>query len=48
MANYVTKSVPISYTKLNGGLNTNSGPLGLEENDSSDLQIVHWPFKTSI
>ena len=40
MANYVTKSVPISYTKLNGGLNTNSGPLGLEENDSSDLQNI--------
>ena len=40
MANYVTKSVPVSYTKLNGGLNTNSGPLGLEENESPDLQNV--------
>ena len=38
--NYTTQPVPLSYTKLNGGLNTNSGPLGLEENESPDLQNI--------
>lgn len=37
---YISGSVPISYRKMSGGLNTTSGPLGLEENESPDLQNI--------
>ena len=37
---YKSKSVPVSYVKLNGGLNTTSGPLGLQDNESPDLQNI--------
>jgi len=37
---YSTDSVPVNYRKLNGGLNTTSGPLGLEDNESPDLQNI--------
>lgn len=38
--NYTTKSVPINYKRLNGGLNSTSGPLGLQDTESSDLQNI--------
>ena len=34
---YVSTSLPIGFSKHNGGLNSTAGPLGLEENESSDL-----------
>lgn len=34
---FTTPSVPISDKNFNGGLNSTSGPLSLENNDSSDL-----------
>ena len=34
---FTTKSVPIGFKKLNGGLNSTAGPLGLEPNEFSDL-----------
>ncbi|MBU2177432.1 MAG: hypothetical protein KJ556_20260 [Gammaproteobacteria bacterium] len=37
---FTTPSVPFSFKKFNGGLNTTSGPLGLEDNESSDLQNI--------
>ena len=35
--NYISKSSPISFIKLNGGLNSTGGALGLDNNESSDL-----------
>jgi len=37
---FTTQSVPISFKKLNGGLNSTAGPLGLEANEFSDLLNV--------
>jgi len=37
---YTTASVPISDKILNGGLNTTAGALGLQNNESSDLQNI--------
>ena len=37
---YTTKSVPQTHTLLNGGLNSTAGPLGLKDNESSDLQNI--------
>jgi len=37
---YTSPSISASYKQLNGGLNTTSGPLGLQENESPDLQNV--------
>lgn len=34
---FSTASVPISFKKLNGGLNSTAGPLGLEQNEFSEL-----------
>ena len=45
---YTTRSIPVSYKQLNGGLNTTSGPLGLEENESPDLQNVDFDKYGSI
>ena len=38
--NYTSQSVPASHKALNGGLNSSSGPLGLQDNESSDLQNI--------
>lgn len=35
-----SQSVPVGYTSFIGGLNSTSGPLGLQNNESSDLQNV--------
>lgn len=42
MANiaYTTTTVPFSDNLLNGGLNSTAGPLGLANNESSDLQNI--------
>lgn len=40
MAKYTSPSLAVSYKKHNGGLNSTSGPLGLEENESYDLANV--------
>jgi len=37
---YSTSQIPLAYKKLNGGLNTTSGPLGLQANESPDLQNI--------
>ncbi len=37
---YSTDKIPFSYKKLNGGLNTTSGPLGLADNESPDLKNI--------
>src|SRR3990167_228979 len=37
---YQTDNVPIAITKFGGGLNTASGPLNLEDNESNDLRNV--------
>ena len=37
---YTTRSVPISDKVLNGGLNSTAGALGLQNNESSDLQNI--------
>jgi len=37
---FTTRSVPVGDLKLNGGLNSTAGPLGLQENESSDLQNI--------
>ena len=37
---YTTKSIPVSSKAFNGGLNSTSGPLNVQENESSDLQNV--------
>ena len=37
---YTTRSVPISDKLLNGGLNSTAGALGLQNNESSDLQNI--------
>ena len=37
---YTTPSVPVSDKILNGGLNSTAGPLGLQNNESSDLQNI--------
>lgn len=37
---YVSKPVPVAYKKLNGGLNSTSGPLGLQDNEASDIQNI--------
>ena len=37
MTTYQTDNVPVSITKFGGGLNTASGPLNLQDNESSDL-----------
>jgi len=37
MTNYKSEDIPISIVKLGSGLNTASGPLNLQENESSDL-----------
>lgn len=34
--------VPITFKTLGGGLNTTSGPLGLQDNESSDLQNIEF------
>jgi len=34
---FTTPSAPLSIKKLNGGLNSTAGPLGLEQNEFSDL-----------
>lgn len=34
---YTSSTVPISFKKMNGGLNSTAGPLGLEKNEFSDL-----------
>lgn len=34
---FTSKSVPVPFKKLNGGLNSTAGPLGLEQNEFSDL-----------
>lgn len=34
---FSSKSVPVNFKKLNGGVNTTAGPLGLEANEFSDL-----------
>ncbi len=34
---FTTSSSPLSFKKLNGGLNSTAGPLGLEPNEFSDL-----------
>ena len=38
--NYTTPSVPIASKQFNGGLNSTAGPLGLQDNESSDLQNI--------
>jgi hypothetical protein len=40
MPSYISPSVNVNFKKHNGGLNSTAGPLGLEENESSDLQNV--------
>ena len=37
---YTTKSIPVGDKVFNGGLNSTSGPLNLQENESSDLQNI--------
>src|SRR3990167_4323033 len=37
---FTTQSVPINDKTLNGGLNSTAGPLGLANNESSDLQNI--------
>ena len=37
---YTTKPIPLSYIKLNGGLNTAAGPLGVADNESPNLQNI--------
>lgn len=37
---FTTQSIPISDKILNGGLNSTAGPLGLANNESSDLQNI--------
>lgn len=37
---FSTKSVPISFKQLSGGLNSSAGPLGLQPNEFSDLQNI--------
>jgi len=37
---YATPSAPVSFVQLGGGLNSTSGPLGLQENESTDLQNI--------
>ena len=37
---FTTASVPIGFKKLNGGLNSTAGPLGLEPNEFSELQNI--------
>jgi len=37
---FTTRSVPISDKVLNGGLNSTAGALGLQNNESSDLQNI--------
>lgn len=37
---FTSKSIPISFKRLNGGLNSTAGPLGLEPNEFSDLQNI--------
>ena len=37
---YTSKSVSFPSNALNGGLNSTSGPLGLQDNESSDLQNI--------
>ena len=37
---FATEQIPIGYVKLNGGLNTASGPLGVQNHESSDLQNI--------
>lgn len=39
-ANYTSQSVPISEKNFNGGLNSASGPLSLQNNESTDLQNI--------
>ena len=38
--NFTTHSVPANHGTLNGGLNSTSGPLGLQDNEASDLQNI--------
>ena len=40
MTTYQTDFIPISITKLGGGLNTASGPLNLQDNEASDLSNI--------
>jgi hypothetical protein len=37
---YATRDVPVAFKKLGGGLNTTAGPLGLQENEASDVQNI--------
>ena len=37
---FSTQSAPISFKRLNGGLNSTAGPLGLEANEFSSLQNI--------
>lgn len=37
---YTSKSVPVAHTAFSGGLNSTSGPLNLQDNESSDLQNI--------
>lgn len=37
MTDYISRTLPISYIRLNGGLNSTAGPLGVADNEASDL-----------
>ena len=37
---FLSKSVTANHLALNGGLNSTSGPLNLQDNESSDLQNI--------
>lgn len=44
---YTTQSVPFSEVTFGGGLNSNAGPLGVADNEASDIQnIDHDNFKS--
>ena len=37
---YQTDNIPVSFTKLNKGLNTNGNPLNINDQESSSLQNI--------
>jgi hypothetical protein len=40
LTKFTSRKVPVSFRKIGGGLNTTSGPLGLTDLESSDLQNI--------
>ena len=43
---YTSVSVPVSDKSLSGGLNSTAGPLGVANNEASDLQNIDYKGKS--